>query len=33
VKTGRLDHLMAKAEEDIRSGRTKPLEEFLNEAK
>jgi hypothetical protein len=31
VKAGRLDHLIAQAEADIGAGRTKPLDEVLNE--
>lgn len=31
VKAGRLDHLIAQAEADIAAGRTKPLDEALNE--
>jgi hypothetical protein len=31
VKAGRLDHLLAQAEADIAAGRTKPLEQVLNE--
>lgn len=30
-KAGRLDHLFALAEADIKAGRTKPLEDFLRE--
>jgi hypothetical protein len=32
VKAGRLGHLFARAEADIKAGRTKPLEEFLSES-
>ena len=31
AKAGRLNHLFARAEADIKAGRTKPLEEFLSE--
>ena len=30
VNTGRLDHLIARAEADIAAGRTKPLDEVLD---
>ena len=30
VKAGRLDHLLAQAEADIAAGRTKPLDEVLD---
>ena len=30
VTTGRLDHLIARAEADIAAGRTKPLDEVLD---
>ena len=30
VRAGRLDHLIAQAEADIASGRTKPLDEVLD---
>lgn len=30
VKAGRLDHLIAQAEADIAAGRTKPLDEVLD---
>ena len=32
AKAGRVNHLFARAEADIKAGRTKPLEEFLREA-
>jgi hypothetical protein len=32
VKTGRLDDLIAQAEADIAAGRTKPLDEFLDQS-
>ena len=31
IKAGRLDHLIAQAEADIAAGRTKPLDEVLND--
>jgi hypothetical protein len=30
IQTGRLDHLIAQAEADIAAGRTKPLDEVLD---
>ena len=30
IKTGRLDHLIAQAESDIAAGRTRPLDEILD---
>jgi hypothetical protein len=30
IKAGRLDHLIAQAEADIAAGRTKPLDEVLD---
>ena len=30
INAGRLDHLIARAEADIAAGRTKPLDEVLN---
>ena len=30
IKDGRLDHLIAQAENDIAAGRTKPLDEVLD---
>ena len=30
IKAGRLDHLFAQAEADIAAGRTRPLDEVLN---
>lgn len=30
VQTGRLDHVLAQAEADIAAGRTKPLDEVLD---
>ena len=32
AKAGRLDHLWQQALEDIEAGRTKPLDEILNDA-
>ena len=32
AKAGRLDHLWQQALEDIKAGRTKPLDEVLNDA-
>ncbi len=32
IKAGRLDHLIAQAEADIAAGRTKPLDEVLDES-
>jgi hypothetical protein len=32
AKAGRLDHVWQKAVEDIEAGRTKPLDEVLNES-
>jgi hypothetical protein len=32
VKAGRLDDLIAQAEADIAAGRTKPLDEFLDQS-
>lgn len=31
IKAGRLDHLIAQAEADIAAGRTRPLDEVLND--
>jgi hypothetical protein len=31
IKAGRLDHLIAQAKADIAAGRTKPLDEVLND--
>ncbi len=31
IKAGRLDHLIAQAEADVAAGRTKPLDEVLND--
>ena len=31
IKAGKLDHLIAQAEADIAAGRTRPLDEVLND--